>query len=73
MLIRLLLLPVVIGVSYEINRFIGRHDNFLTKILRMPGLWLQSFTTYEPDDSMVEVAIEALTHVIPEAQGADTW
>ncbi|MCX7614665.1 MAG: DUF1385 domain-containing protein [Clostridiales bacterium] len=73
MLVRLLLLPVVIGISYEINRFAGRHDNWFTNILRAPGLWMQSFTTFEPDDSMVEVAIEALTRVIPFEQGADEW
>ena len=73
MLIRLALLPVVIGISYEINRFAGRHDNWFTKILRAPGLWMQSFTTVEPEDSMVEVAIEALSRVIPKEQGADEW
>ncbi len=73
MLFRLLLLPVVVGISYEINRFAGRHDNLFTKILRAPGLWFQSLTTYEPEDPMVEVAIEALSRVIPEREGADEW
>ena len=72
MALRLLLLPVVVAISYEINRFVGRHDNFLTKALRAPGLGLQRFTTCEPDDSMIEVAIEALTRVIPE-NDEDKW
>ncbi|MDP4108987.1 MAG: DUF1385 domain-containing protein [Bacillota bacterium] len=73
MLFRLLLLPFVIGIAYEINRYAGRHDNQLTKILRAPGYWLQLLTTNEPDDSMLEVAIEALRRVIPSVQGADKW
>ncbi len=70
--LRLALLPVVLGVSYEINRFAGRYDNAFTMILRAPGLWLQNFTTFEPDDSMIEVGIEALRQVIPDG-GGDTW
>jgi uncharacterized protein YqhQ len=73
MLIHLALLPVVVGISYEINRFVGRHDNWLTKILTAPGIWLQNFTTNEPDDSMIEVAIKALELVIPEQEGTDLW
>ena len=73
MLIQLVLLPVVVGISYEFNRYVGRHDNWLTKILTAPGLWLQNFTTFEPDDSMIEVGIEALTLVLPEEKGADAW
>ncbi len=71
--LRLLLLPVVVGISYEINRAVGRHDNALTMALRRPGLWLQHLTTREPDDSMLEVAITALKAVIPEEKGADRW
>ena len=68
----LLLIPVV-GVTYEFNRFVGRHDNAVTRILSAPGMWLQNFTTNEPDDSMLEVAIEALKLVLPEEQGKDAW
>ena len=68
----LLLIPVV-GVTYEFNRFVGRHDNAVTRILSAPGMWLQNFTTNEPDDSMLEVAIEALKLVLPEEQGKDKW
>ncbi|MBQ2841100.1 MAG: DUF1385 domain-containing protein [Oscillospiraceae bacterium] len=71
--LRLLLLPVVVGISYEVNRYIGRHDNFLTKIIRTPGLWFQKFTTFEPDDGMIEIAITALREVIPEDSEKDNW
>ena len=73
MLLHLLLLPVVVGVSYECNRLVGRHDNALTRALSAPGMWFQHFTTCEPDDSMLEVGIEALKLVIPEKKGADRW
>lgn len=68
-----ILLPVVVSISYEINRFVGRHNNTFTRILTAPGLWLQRFTTNEPDDSMIECAIAALTLVIPEEEGSDLW
>ncbi|MCD7821532.1 MAG: DUF1385 domain-containing protein [Clostridiales bacterium] len=71
--IKLLLLPVVVGITYEINRWMGRHDNLLTRICTAPGLWMQNFTTNEPDDSMIECAIEAMKRVIPEEDGADAW
>ena len=67
------MLPLVVSVSYEINRLVGRHDNRFTRILTAPGLWFQNFTTNEPDDSMIEVAIEALELVLPEEEGADQW
>lgn len=73
MAMRLVLLPVVVGISYEVNRFIGRHDNLLTRALRAPGKWFQKFTTFEPDDSMIEVAIAALREVIPEDDERDNW
>ncbi len=73
MLSRLALLPVIVSIAYEFNRFVGRHDNALTKVLTAPGMWFQNFTTNEPDDSMIEVAIEALTLVLPEQEGADRW
>lgn len=73
MAFRLLLIPVVVGISYEANRIIGRYDNWFTKMMRAPGLWFQTFTTFEPDDSMIEVAIAALREVIPENNEADKW
>ena len=69
----LLLLPIVVGISYEINRWCGRHDNWLSAILSAPGKWLQNITTYEPDDGMIEVAIRAMELVIPEEKGSDAW
>lgn len=71
--IRLLFLPVIVGISYEFNRFVGRHDNWLTNALRAPGLMMQRFTTQEPDDGMLEVAILALESVIPENDKEDRW
>ncbi|MBQ7124578.1 MAG: DUF1385 domain-containing protein [Oscillospiraceae bacterium] len=63
---KVLLLPITVGISYEIIKFAGRHDNWFTRILSAPGLWFQNFTTQEPDDSMIEVAIEAVKPVLPE-------
>ena len=71
--LRLAMLPLVVAVSYEFNRYVGRHDNAVTRALRAPGLWMQKLTTFEPDDSMIEVAIEALKNVIPEEEGSDRW
>lgn len=71
--LRIVLIPVVVGISYEFNKIVGKFDNAFTKILRFPGIKLQGLTTIEPDDSMLEVAIEALKNVIPENEGSDTW
>ena len=70
---KLLLLPVVVAVSYEINRLVGRYDNWFTRILTAPGQWFQTFTTNEPDDGMIEVGIAALKAVLPEQEGEDRW
>ena len=71
--LRLVMLPVIVGVSYEINRQVGRHEGWFSSILRAPGLFLQRFTTAEPDDSMIEVGIAALSGVIPENDQEDIW
>lgn len=73
LVVRLALLPFVVAISYEFNRLVGRHDNWLTRILTAPGMWFQNFTTNEPDDSMLEVGIEALKLVLPDEAGADRW
>ncbi len=73
MLVQLALLPLVVGITYEFNRYVGGHDNPVTNLLAKPGLWMQNFTTFEPDDSMMEVAIEALKRVIPQEAGKDRW
>ena len=70
---KLLMLPLVVSITYEINRWAGKHDNWFTKILTAPGMWMQNFTTNEPDDSMIEVAIAAVNAVLPEQEGADRW
>lgn len=72
-LLHILLIPVVVGFSYEFNRWCGAHDNIVSAILSAPGKWLQKITTNEPDDSMIECAIRALELVIPEEKGADLW
>ena len=72
-LAHLAMLPLIVGISYEFNRWAGRHDGPITRILVAPGLWLQNFTTFEPDDSMMEVGIKALELVLPEKQGEDAW
>ena len=71
-LAHLAMLPLIVGISYEFNRWAGRHDGPITRILVAPGLWLQNFTTFEPDDSMIEVAITAMKAVIPD-DGSDEW
>lgn len=73
MLTKIVTIPVVVGVSYELIKFAGRHDNWLTKIISAPGLWLQHFTTQEPDDDMIEVAIAAVKPVLPENREDDRW
>ena len=70
---KLLLIPLVVSIGYEINRLVGRHDNVLTRIVTAPGKWFQHFTTNEPDDSMIQVGIAALEAVLPEQEGADRW
>jgi uncharacterized protein YqhQ len=70
---KLLLLPLVVAISYEINRWVGRHDNWFTRILTAPGLWFQNFTTNEPDEDMIRTGIAALEAVLPENEGEDRW
>ena len=71
----IVLLPLVVGITYEFNRWVGRHvqDSGLAKFLTKPGLWMQNFTTNEPDDSMIEAAIRSLELVLPEEKGKDAW
>ena len=71
--VHLLLLPVVVSITYELNRWVGRHDNPVTRLLTAPGLWLQNWTTFEPDDSMIEVGIRSLELVLPSEKGKDAW
>ena len=71
--LKLLLLPVVMGVSYELIKLAGRYDNLATRIISAPGRWLQRLTTFEPDDSMIEVAIAAVKPVLPERPEEGLW
>ena len=73
MILKLALLPVVMGIAYEIIKLAGRYDNPVTRIVSAPGLWLQRLTTSEPDDSQIEVAIAALTEVLPQNKEEDRW
>lgn len=70
---KLLLLPVVMGISYELLKWCGRSDNRLTRIIRAPGLWVQRLTVFEPDDGMIEVAVAAVTPVLPENREDGKW
>lgn len=73
LLYRLLLLPVVAGVSYEIIKLAGRYDNKFTRAISKPGMLLQYMTTVEPDEAQIEVAIASLKAVIPENKEDDKW
>jgi uncharacterized protein YqhQ len=66
--IKILLLPLTMGLGYEFIKFAGKTDNNITRILSAPGLWMQRITVLEPDDSMIECAISAFKEVIPEDQ-----
>ena len=71
-LAHLAMLPVIVGISYEFNRYAGRSESVISRALRWPGLMIQHLTVFEPDDSMIEVAITAMKEVIPD-DGSDEW
>lgn len=71
--IKLLLLPVVVGIAYELIRIAGRHNNIFTRIMSAPGLWMQRLTTCEPDDKQIEIAIAAMKPVLPKEGEDDRW
>lgn len=71
--VRLLLIPLIAGISYEIIKIAGANDGLFSRIASAPGLFFQRFTTKEPDDEMLEVAIAAFKEVIPEEEGSDKW
>ncbi len=71
--IKLLLLPVTVGIGYELIKLAGRKDNAFTRITSAPGLWMQRLTTIEPDDDMIECAIASMKEVIPADPEADKW
>ncbi len=71
--LKLLLIPLIVGIGYELLKIAGRHDNILTRIISAPGMWLQRITVYEPTDDMIECAIAAMNEVIPENSDEDNW
>ena len=71
--VKLLLLPLPVGIGYELIKLAGRKDNWFTRFISAPGVWVQHITTVEPDDSMIECAIKALEAVIPEDGESDKW
>ncbi len=72
-IIKILMLPLFMGVGYELIKLAGRHDNLFTRIISAPGMWLQRITVREPDDSMIECAIAAFVKVIPEDERKDQY
>lgn len=72
-LIKILLLPVTVGIGYELIKWTGRKNNRLTRIIAAPGLWIQHITTKEPDDSMIECAIAAFKPVIPQESDSERF
>ncbi len=72
-ILKIILLPLVVGITYELIKIAGRYDNWFTKILSYPGVMLQHITTKEPDDDMIEVAIEAMKPVLPNNLEEDKW
>lgn len=71
-LVKFALLPIIVGIGYELIKFAGRHDNAFTRFISLPGVWLQHLTVFEPDDDMIECAITAVKRVIPD-DGSDNW
>ncbi len=71
--LRIVMLPLTVGIGYEIIKLVGRHDNKFTRIISAPGLWLQRLTTREPDESQLEVAIASLKAVMPEDKNEAKW
>lgn len=72
-LLKLLCLPLIVGISYEIIKLCGRYDNVVTRAISAPGLWLQRITTNEPEDGMIECAIAAVLPVLPENKDDGKW
>ncbi len=71
--IKILLLPLTVGIGYELIKLAGRHDNVFTRVISQPGMWFQRITTVEPDDDMIECAIKAFVEVLPEDEKKADW
>ncbi len=72
-IVKILMLPIICGIGYELLKWCGRHDNAFTRLIAAPGKAMQRLTTNEPDDSMIEVAIESLKAVLPDNPEEDNW
>ncbi len=72
-LLKIALLPVVVGIAYELIKLAGKYDNLFTRIISFPGLQIQKITTKEPDDDQIEIAIASMKPVLPEVEGEDKW
>ena len=72
-IIKILTIPVMVGIGYELIKWAGRSDSWLSRAVSKPGMWMQRITTKEPDDSMIECAIAALKAVLPDDPEADRW
>ena len=70
---KLCMFPLLVGIAYEVLKWAGRSDSLLAHIVSQPGLWMQRLTTFEPDDSMIEIAIAAVTPVLPENREDGRW
>lgn len=70
--LKILLLPLIVGLGYELIKIAGRYDNIVTRIISAPGVWLQHITVFKPTDDMIECAIAAVKEVIPD-DGSDNW
>ena len=70
--LKILLLPLIVGLGYELIKVAGRYDNIVTRIISAPGVWLQHITVFKPTDDMIECAIAAVKEVIPD-DGSDNW
>ena len=74
MAVKLVILPLIVGIGYEFIKYAGKHDNLLVRILSKPGLWMQKLTTQEPTDDIIEVGIEAIKAVLYDSEnnGSDS-
>lgn len=72
-LLKIAMLPLVVGVAYETIKLAGRHDNMFTRVISKPGLWFQRLTTREPNDRQLEIAIASVILVLPKDKGTDKW
>ena len=70
---KLAMLPLLVGISYEVLKWSGRSHSLLARAIAQPGLWLQRLTVFEPEDDMIEIAIAAVTPVLPEDPGQAAW